>query len=116
VNETFVYDALTIAEGGLTLEVQQRMGDGVVRTIAMGSSDGMRRGLTVENTGAPISVPVGAGTLGRIVDVLDNPVDEAGEVKTDQRLPIHRPAPSYEDQAASAPGGDGPATDEHDPA
>ncbi|MDD9884302.1 MAG: F0F1 ATP synthase subunit beta [Gammaproteobacteria bacterium] len=96
-----VYDALTIADGGLTLEVQQQMGDGVVRTIAMGSSDGLRRGLSVENTGAPISVPVGAGTLGRIMDVLGNPVDEAGEVKTEQRLPIHRPAPSYEDQAAS---------------
>ena len=96
-----VYDALTITDGGLTLEVQQQMGDGVVRTIAMGSSDGLRRGLSVENTGAPISVPVGQGTLGRIMDVLGNPVDEAGEVATEQRMPIHRPAPSYEEQAAS---------------
>jgi F-type H+-transporting ATPase subunit beta len=96
-----VYDALKINEGGLTLEVQQQMGDGVVRCIAMGSSDGLRRGLTVDNTGAPISVPVGAGTLGRIMDVLGEPVDEAGAVKADVRMPIHRPAPSYEEQAAS---------------
>ncbi len=96
-----VYDALNITDGGLTLEVQQQMGDGVVRCIAMGSSDGLRRGLEVANSGAPISVPVGAGTLGRIMDVLGNPVDEAGEVKADKRMPIHRPAPSYEEQAAS---------------
>ena len=96
-----VYDALTIDGGELTLEVQQQMGDGVVRTIAMGSSDGLKRGVSVTNTGAPISVPVGAGTLGRIMDVLGNPVDEAGEVKADQRMPIHRPAPTYEEQAAS---------------
>ncbi len=96
-----VYDALKINEGGLTLEVQQQMGDGVVRCIAMGSSDGLRRGLAVDNTGAPISVPVGAGTLGRIMDVLGEPVDEAGAVKADVRMPIHRPAPSYEEQAAS---------------
>lgn len=96
-----VYDALTIADGGLTLEVQQQMGDGVVRCIAMGSSDGLRRGLDVTNTGAPISVPVGSGTLGRIMDVLGNPVDEAGEVATEQRMPIHRAAPTYEEQAAS---------------
>ena len=96
-----VYDALTISDGGLTLEVQQQMGDGVVRTIAMGSSDGLRRGLAVENTGAPISVPVGAGTLGRIMDVLGKPVDEAGEVVCEKYMPIHRPAPSYEEQAAS---------------
>ena len=96
-----VYDALNIAEGGLTLEVQQQMGDGVVRCIAMGSSDGLRRGLEVTNTGAPISVPVGAGTLGRIMDVLGNPVDEAGEVACEQYMPIHRPAPTYEEQAAS---------------
>jgi len=81
--------------------VQQQMGDGVVRTIAMGSSDGLKRGVSVSNTGAPISVPVGAGTLGRIMDVLGNPVDEAGEVKADKRMPIHRPAPTYEEQAAS---------------
>ena len=96
-----VYDALTVSDGGLTLEVQQQMGDGVVRCIAMGSSDGLRRGIEVTNTGAPISVPVGQGTLGRIMDVLGNPVDEAGPVKTDEKLPIHRPAPTYEDQAAS---------------
>lgn len=96
-----VYDALTISDGRLTLEVQQQMGDGVVRCIAMGSSDGLRRGLDVSNTGAPISVPVGQGTLGRIMDVLGNPVDEAGEVQTEKRMPIHRPAPTYEEQAAS---------------
>ena len=96
-----MYDALIIGEGGLTLEVQQQMGDGVVRCIAMGSSDGLKRGLDVANTGAPISVPVGQGTLGRIMDVLGNPVDEAGEVAAEQRMPIHRPAPTYEEQAAS---------------
>ncbi|MEM7194136.1 MAG: F0F1 ATP synthase subunit beta [Pseudomonadota bacterium] len=96
-----VYDALTIDSMELTLEVQQQMGDGVVRCIAMGSSDGLRRGVDVANTGAPISVPVGAGTLGRIMDVLGNPVDEAGPIQSDDRMPIHRPAPSYEDQAAS---------------
>jgi len=96
-----VYDALKISDGNLTLEVQQQMGDGVVRCIAMGSSDGLRRGVAVDNTGAPISVPVGAGTLGRIMDVLGDPVDEAGEVQTETRMPIHRPAPTYEEQAAS---------------
>ncbi len=95
-----VYDALTV-EGGLTLEVQQQIGDGVVRTIAMGSTDGMRRGAPVENTGAPISVPVGQNTLGRIMDVLGNPVDEAGPVESDDRWPIHRKAPAYADQAAA---------------
>ena len=96
-----VYDALKIDSAGLTLEVQQQMGDGVVRCIAMGSSDGLKRGLDVSNTGAPISVPVGAGTLGRIMDVLGDPVDEAGEIKSDIRMPIHRPSPTYEEQAAS---------------
>ncbi|MYB34740.1 MAG: F0F1 ATP synthase subunit beta [Gammaproteobacteria bacterium] len=96
-----VYDALKIDSAGLTLEVQQQMGDGVVRCIAMGSSDGLKRGLDVSNTGAPISVPVGAGTLGRIMDVLGDPVDEAGEIKSDVRMPIHRPSPTYEEQAAS---------------
>ncbi|MGI9318898.1 MAG: F0F1 ATP synthase subunit beta [bacterium] len=96
-----VYDALTIDNGNLTLEVQQQMGDGVVRCISMGSSDGLKRGVSVTNTGAPISVPVGAGTLGRIMDVLGNPVDEAGEVQAEKRMPIHRPAPTYEEQAAS---------------
>ncbi len=96
-----VYDALKIAEAGLTLEVQQQMGDGVVRCIAMGSSDGLRRGVEVDNTGAPISVPVGEGTLGRIMDVLGTPIDECGEIKTDTFMPIHRAAPTYEEQAAS---------------
>jgi len=96
-----VYDALTVDDGGLTLEVQQQMGDGVVRCISMGSSDGLKRGIQVTNSGAPISVPVGAGTLGRIMDVLGNPVDEAGPVKSEQRMPIHRAAPTYEDQSAS---------------
>ena len=96
-----VSDALLVTEAGLTLEVQQQMGDGVVRCISMGSSDGLKRGLEVSNTGGPISVPVGAGTLGRIMDVLGNPVDEAGEVEAEKRMPIHRPAPSYEEQAAS---------------
>ncbi|MBT5626575.1 MAG: F0F1 ATP synthase subunit beta, partial [Arenicellales bacterium] len=75
-----VYDALNVGETGLTLEVQQQLGDGVVRSIAMGSSDGLKRGLEVSNTGAPITVPVGEKTLGRIMDVLGNPVDEAGPV------------------------------------
>ena len=96
-----VYDALKVSERGLVLEVQQQMGDGVVRCIAMGSSDGLKRGLEVDNTGAPISVPVGEGTLGRIMDVLGEPVDEAGAVKAEKRMPIHRPAPTYEEQAAS---------------
>lgn len=96
-----VYDALKIDSAGLTLEVQQQMGDGVVRCIAMGSSDGLKRGLDVSNTGAPISVPVGSGTLGRIMDVLGDPVDEAGDIEFERRMPIHRPSPSYEDQAAS---------------
>ncbi len=96
-----VYDALKIDEAGLTLEVQQQMGDGIVRCIAMGSSDGLKRGVEVSNTGAPISVPVGEGTLGRIMDVLGDPVDERGPIQSDQRMPIHRPAPTYEEQAAS---------------
>ena len=96
-----IYDALTVDEAGLTLEVQQQLGDGVVRTIAMGSTDGIRRGLAVINTGAPISVPVGKATLGRVMDVLGNPVDEAGPVEAEGKLPIHRAAPAYADQAAS---------------
>ncbi len=95
-----VFDALKV-EGGLTLEVQQQIGDGVVRTIAMGSTDGMRRGTAVENSGAPISVPVGQKTLGRIMDVLGNPVDDAGPVEAEERWPIHRKAPAYADQAAA---------------
>ncbi|MCY3768776.1 MAG: F0F1 ATP synthase subunit beta [Gammaproteobacteria bacterium] len=96
-----VYEALVVSGADLTLEVQQQMGDGVVRCIAMGSSDGLRRGIEVSNTGGPIMVPVGEGTLGRIMDVLGNAVDEAGEILSESRMPIHRPAPTYEDQAAS---------------
>mgnify|MGYP001819443902 CR=1 FL=1 len=97
-----VYDALKISEGDLTLEVQQQLGDGVVRCIAMGSSEGLRRGLPVANTGEAISVPVGTKTLGRIMDVLGNPIDEAGPIGEETRLPIHREPPTFEDQAASA--------------
>ena len=94
-----VYDALTVTDTGLTLEVQQQLGDGVVRSIAMGSSDGLKRGLAVRSTGAPITVPVGEATLGRILDVLGNPVDEAGPVGAEHQLPIHRKPPSYADQS-----------------
>ncbi|NBC21950.1 MAG: F0F1 ATP synthase subunit beta [Gammaproteobacteria bacterium] len=96
-----IYDALELEHGGLTLEVQQQLGDGVVRTIAMGSSEGLQRGMSVTNTGKPISVPVGSGTLGRIMDVLGNPIDDAGDVSTEERWPIHRKPPAYEDQAAA---------------
>jgi F-type H+/Na+-transporting ATPase subunit beta len=96
-----VYDALQIEEGGVTLEVQQQLGDGVVRCIAMGASEGLQRGLSVKSTGEPIKVPVGKATLGRIMDVLGTPIDEAGPVEADAWLPIHRSPPSYEDQAAS---------------
>jgi F-type H+-transporting ATPase subunit beta len=96
-----IYDALKIANTNITLEVQQQLGDGVVRTIAMGSTDGLRRGLEVSNTGKPVTVPVGKGTLGRIMDVLGNPIDEAGPIESTQMLPIHRPAPSFAEQAAS---------------
>ncbi len=94
-----VHDALNVDEAGLTLEVQQQLGDGVVRTIAMGSTDGLKRQMAVANTGAPIQVPVGKATLGRIMDVLGRPVDEAGPVATDDRWPIHRKPPAYADQA-----------------
>ena len=94
-----VYDALTVTDTGLTLEVQQQLGDGVVRSIAMGSSDGLKRGLAVSSTGAPITVPVGEATLGRILDVLGNPVDEAGPVGAEHQLPIHGKPPSYADQS-----------------
>jgi F-type H+-transporting ATPase subunit beta len=94
-----VYEALKLKDQDLTLEVQQQLGDGVVRTIAMGSSEGLKRGLTVQATGAPISVPVGQGTLGRIMDVLGHPQDNQGAVKATQYLPIHRPPPSFEEQA-----------------
>lgn len=96
-----VYDALKIDEAGLTLEVQQQLGDGVVRTIAMGSTDGLKRNVEAVNTGAPISVPVGQATLGRIMDVLGNPVDEAGPVEAEKLMPIHRVAPKFEDQATT---------------
>ena len=96
-----IYDALQVDGTETTLEVQQQLGDGVVRTIAMGSTEGLKRGLNATNTGAPISVPVGTATLGRIMDVLGRPIDEAGPVATEARLPIHRQAPSYAEQAAS---------------
>lgn len=96
-----IYDALIVEDQGLVLEVQQQLGDGVVRTIAMGTTDGVRRGLAVKNTGAPIMVPVGKPTLGRIMNVLGEPIDERGPIKTDQHLPIHRPAPTFAEQAPS---------------
>ncbi|HZR04024.1 MAG TPA: F0F1 ATP synthase subunit beta [Burkholderiales bacterium] len=104
-----VYDALVLeesqgssyAEKGLTFEVEQQLGDGVVRCIALGSSDGLRRGMKVRNTGAPISVPVGPGTLGRIVDVLGRPIDEAGPIQSDQRRVIHQPAPKFDELSPS---------------
>jgi F-type H+-transporting ATPase subunit beta len=96
-----IYDALIVDEAGLTLEVAGQLGDGVVRTIAMGSTDGIKRSMATSNTGAPISVPVGQATLGRIMDVLGNPIDEAGPIATEERSPIHRKAPAYADQAPS---------------
>ncbi|MCX7557682.1 F0F1 ATP synthase subunit beta [Xanthomonadaceae bacterium JHOS43] len=96
-----VYDALKVEGTAITLEVQQQLGDGVVRTIALGSTDGLKRNLVANNTGNAISVPVGAGTLGRILDVLGNPIDEAGPVKADTQWEIHRAAPSYEDQSSA---------------
>jgi F-type H+-transporting ATPase subunit beta len=103
-----IYDALHLAddtsafaEKGLTFEVQQQLGDGVVRTIAMGSSDGLRRGMVVNNSGAPISVPVGQGTLGRIMDVLGRPVDERGPIESEERRSIHQHAPKFDELAPS---------------
>ena len=96
-----VYDALTVDGTETTLEVQQQLGDGVVRTIAMGSTEGLKRGLGVTDTGEPIQVPVGTKTLGRIMDVLGRPIDEAGPIGEDERMAIHREAPSYADQAAT---------------
>ncbi len=96
-----VYDAIKMENPQLTFEVQQQMGDGIVRAIAMGSTDGLKRGLTVKNTGVPINVPVGKATLGRIMNVLGEPVDEAGPVNAESTAPIHRKAPAYADQAAS---------------
>ncbi len=103
-----VYDALKLedvadsfAEAGLTFEVQQQLGDGVVRTIAMGSSDGLRRGMKVANTGKQISVPVGMGTLGRIMDVLGRPIDDAGPIEADELRPIHQKAPKFDELSPS---------------
>ncbi len=96
-----IYDALRIEESDLTLEVQQQLGDGIVRAIAMGSSEGLTRGLAVNNTGEPIKVPVGEKTLGRIMDVLGTPIDQAGPIGEEMRMPIHRLPPLYEDQASS---------------
>ncbi|MEH6648831.1 MAG: F0F1 ATP synthase subunit beta [Motiliproteus sp.] len=96
-----VYDALNVSSKDVTLEVQQQLGDGVVRTIAMGQTEGLKRGLDVANSNAPIHVPVGIETLGRIMDVLGNPIDEAGPIGEQVRMPIHRKSPSYEEQASS---------------
>ncbi|HEX2138175.1 MAG TPA: F0F1 ATP synthase subunit beta, partial [Woeseiaceae bacterium] len=96
-----IHDALVIDDADLTLEVQQQLGDGVVRTIAMGSSEGLKRGMRVTNTGEPISVPVGEKTLGRIMDVLGNPIDNKGAIGAETSMPIHRDAPTYEEQAAT---------------
>ncbi|HFC8536969.1 TPA: F0F1 ATP synthase subunit beta [Neisseria bacilliformis] len=96
-----VYDALKLVETDLTLEVQQLLGDGVVRTIAMGSSDGLKRGMAVNNTGAPITVPVGKETLGRIMDVLGNPVDEAGAVDSKHTRAIHQEAPKFDELSST---------------
>ncbi len=97
-----VYQALNVAaHENLTLEVQQQLGDGIVRTIAMGSSDGLKRGMEVSNTGGPITVPVGSGTLGRVLDVLGKPIDNAGPVDASVKWPIHRSAPTMEEQATS---------------
>ncbi|MGC8701413.1 MAG: F0F1 ATP synthase subunit beta [Thiomonas sp.] len=104
-----VYDALvladnndsSLAERGLTFEVQQQIGDGVVRTIAMGSGDGLRRGMLVNNTGKSIQVPVGPAVLGRIMDVLGRPIDEAGPIATDERRSIHQAAPKFDDLSPS---------------
>ena len=94
-----IYDALEVEENGLVLEVQQQLGDGIVRTIAMGASEGLQRGVVVKNTNNPISVPVGTGTLGRIMNVLGEPIDEKGEVEATKAMPIHRAPPTYEEQA-----------------
>src|SRR5512134_1454044 len=104
-----IYDALvlepdptnTLVEQGLTFEVQQQLGDGIVRTIAMGSSEGLRRGMKVGNTGGPISVPIGVKTLGRIMDVLGRPIDEAGPIGAEHKRAIHQPAPTFEELSPS---------------
>ncbi len=96
-----VYDALKVDGKELTLEVQQQLGDGIVRSIALGSTEGISRGLVANNTNAPIKVPVGTQTLGRIMDVLGDPIDEKGPIGEEERMPIHREPPSYADQAAT---------------
>ncbi len=96
-----IYDALTLEGTDLALEVQQQLGDGVVRTICLGSAEGLRRGMKAKNTGAGISVPVGPATLGRIMDVLGRPIDERGPVKAERSMPIHRDAPSFEELSPS---------------
>ena len=96
-----IYDALKMAGSTLTLEVQQQLGDGIVRTIALGSSDGLRRGMTVTNSGAAIQVPVGQATLGRIMDVLGAPIDERGDINQTRTASIHRKPPAYEDLSPS---------------
>ena len=107
-NMPHIYEALRLAddtsafaEKGLTFEVQQQLGDGVVRTIALGSSDGLRRGMAVSKTGAPISVPVGTGTLGRIMDVLGRPIDDAGPIASNELRAIHQPAPKFDELSPS---------------
>ena len=96
-----IYDALKMAGSELTLEVQQQLGDGIVRTIALGTSDGLRRGMIIQNTGNPITVPVGTATLGRIMDVLGNPIDECGPVSNERTASIHRKAPAYDELSPS---------------
>src|SRR5712664_4737821 len=104
-----IYDALLLeadaanplAEKDLTFEVEQQLGDGVARCIALGSSDGLRRGMKVRTSGAPISVPVGLGTLGRIMDVLGRPIDDAGPIKSDKLRSIHQAAPKFEQLSPS---------------
>ena len=96
-----VYDALMVSDVNLVLEVQQQLGDGIVRTIAMGGTEGLKRGMNVANSGQPIQVPVGKETLGRIMNVLGEPIDEAGPIGEKERLPIHRNAPEFTDQSGS---------------
>ena len=96
-----IYDALKLEGTALTLEVQQQLGDGIVRTIALGSSDGLRRGIMVTNTGNPITVPVGKATLGRIMDMLGTPIDERGPVSQELTASIHRKAPAYDELSPS---------------
>ena len=97
-----IYDALEVEGEGLVLEVQQQLGDGIVRTIAMGQTEGLQRGAKVSNTGDAVKVPVGEKTLGRILNVLGEPIDGKGDVGAEEKMPIHRAPPSYEDQAESS--------------